>query len=227
MFGARVPHRAGSAFCSSSGILREGAMSISPRIWRTARMNCLIQATSALGFRVARRSRWRPGRREHQLSTVFVVARVILPRRVSGAANGCDALPDFLGDEGHQRMQRAQQRLEHRDQRAARAALLRVGGVFALQHRLGELQVPVAEFVPGELVQRRGGEIEAVLGERAVYLRQRGGESRHDPAVGDGKFRLRRRGPCHRLDSHQHEARARSTACCRSCGSRRRGRGRS
>ena len=100
------------------------------------------------------------------------------------------ALPDLFGDEGHQRMQRAQQRFEHRHQRAARAALLRLGGGLALQHRLGELQVPVAELVPGEFVQRRGREVEAVLGERAVDLRERGGEARDDPAIGDGEFRV-------------------------------------
>ena len=41
------------------------------------------------------------------------------------AGERADALPDLLGDERHQRMQQAQRRLEHLEQRAARAALQR------------------------------------------------------------------------------------------------------
>ncbi len=99
-------------------------------------------------------------------------------------------LPDLLGDEGHQRMQRAQQRLEHRHQRAACAALLRFGRGLALQDGLGELQVPVAELVPGEFVQRRRREIEAIVGERAFHLRERRCEARHDPAIGHRQLRV-------------------------------------
>ena len=70
-----------------------------------------------------------------------------------------DALPDLLGDEGHERMQRALQRLEHLEPACGACRASRRGEALSrLQHRLGELQVPVAELVPGELVERGGGD---------------------------------------------------------------------
>ncbi len=125
------------------------------------------------------------------------------------------ALPDLFRDERHHGMQRAQQRFEHHDQRAARAALLRLRAGLGLQHRLGELEIPVAELVPGEFVQRRGGEVEAIVVERRVHLRQRVSEARDDPAVGHGEFgftdqaaaRGRRRSGRITLQRHEHEAR--------------------
>ena len=74
-------------------------------------------------------------------------------------------------------------------ERAARAALRRVAKRFGLQHRLGQLEVPVAELVPRELVERRGGEIEAVLAQGRFDLLQHLAEARADPAVRDRQLR--------------------------------------
>ena len=88
-----------------------------------------------------------------------------------------DAQPDVLGNEGHQRMQRPQQRFQHLQQGAAGGLLRgRIGGL--LQHRFDDLQVPVAVLVPGELVERAGGEIEAVFVKRAVDRADRVAEAR-------------------------------------------------
>ena len=59
-------------------------------------------------------------------------------------------------------MQRAQQRFEYIEQCAARG---RCGcDVIALQHRLRQFQVPVAELVPRELIQRGRGKVQTVVG---------------------------------------------------------------
>ena len=70
------------------------------------------------------------------------------------------ALPDGFGDERNDRVRQAQQRFQHGDQRVAGAALFRFATV--AHHRLGQLQIPVAELVPGEFVQDVGRQIEAV-----------------------------------------------------------------
>src|SRR6478752_3980217 len=87
-----------------------------------------------------------------------------------------DALPELLGDEGHERVQRTLQRLEHLAQRALGAALGGAARRLGLQHRLGQLQVPVAEVVPGELVERARGEVEAVVTERGRDVLEHAGE---------------------------------------------------
>ena len=61
------------------------------------------------------------------------------------------SLPDFLGDERHERMQQPQHRIQDFGQRpACRGANRRVGVVG--QRRLGQLQIPIAELVPDEFV---------------------------------------------------------------------------
>jgi hypothetical protein len=60
------------------------------------------------------------------------------------------AVPQLLGDEGHHRVQQAQDGAEHVLRGALHLLLLRP--VRAVQHRLGEFQEPVAEGVPGEAV---------------------------------------------------------------------------
>ena len=171
---------------SSSGILREGAMSISPRIWRTARMNCFIHATSASACGIARViGGRRVGRQHDAVGDSFALRARHLAAAVSGATSGftrCQISSVMNGIIGCSARSSASSSV---DQRAARAALLRLGRGLALQHRLGELEVPVAELVPGEFVQRGGREVEAVFAQRTVDLRERGGEARDDPAVGD------------------------------------------
>ena len=78
----------------------------------------------------------------------------------------CDGLPEFFGDEWHDRVHQAQGRFQHAQQRAAGGALLcRCAG---LQGDFGQLNVPVAVAVPNELVQMLCDQIEAVLGEEFV-----------------------------------------------------------
>ena len=91
--------------------------------------------------------------------------------RLAGAAGEWRyGLPDFLGDERHQRMQQAQITFEHFEERTASAALLRFRRAVGLQRGLAELEIPVAVLVPRELVERLRGEIEAVFGELTAHL---------------------------------------------------------
>ena len=214
------------AFCSSSGSCARARCPSRRGSGARARMNCLIQATSR--FRLGIAGEIRGGRVGARITHVDACwSRALRP--ATAARQRMHALPDLFGDERHQRMQRAQQRFEHRHQRAARAALLRLGGGFALQHGLGELEVPVAELVPGEFVQRRGGEVEAILAQRAIDLRERRGRSARRSSGRRRRARAAppRSAPAVAFDRHQSRSAPRSTACCRSCGSRRRGRGRS
>ena len=127
----------------------------------------------------------------------------------SGAARQRpDVLPDFLGDERHQRMQHAQRALEHLDQRAPRAALLLGCDVGALQHRLAELQVPVAELVPHEFIHRLRGEVEPVRREMGADRDDRRAEPPTNPAIGNAEFaRARPQVVRVLLGVHQHVAR--------------------
>ncbi len=98
-------------------------------------------------------------------------------------------LPDLFADEGRERMQRAQQHFQGIDQGAARAAFRRVAGPLGLQHRLREFQIPIAELVPGELIQGVGDDVEAVLGEAGLDTRQHGGEACLNPSIGQAELR--------------------------------------
>ena len=165
-----------------------------------------------------------------------LIGRVVRRLRVGGEHHGGaadagerrDALPDLLGDEGHERMQRALQRLEELGEGAQRPlARPRPPRCVGLQHRLRQLEVPVAEVVPGELVERAGGIVEAVVAVGRFHRRQHAAEARADPAVGDrelhggsGRRRLL-------ADAPWSRSAPRSTACCRNCGSRRPAPGRS
>src|SRR5207245_538700 len=74
-------------------------------------------------------------------------------------------LPDLLGDERHERMQEPQGRLEHANERRLRARAL-AGVLGVVEGQLRDLQIPVAELVPQELVQRGGRVAEPVFLER-------------------------------------------------------------
>ena len=77
----------------------------------------------------------------------------------SDTANDLHALPDGLGDERNNRVRQAQQTFQNGHQRVTGAAQLRLGT--AVHYRLGQLQIPVAELIPGKLVQNACGDIEA------------------------------------------------------------------
>ena len=104
-------------------------------------------------------------------------------------------------------MCKAQRRLQHPQQRAARAALLLRRAV--LQLHLGELQVPIAVFVPDEAVDRAGEVVEAVFLEALGHFSLGVLQLAHDPAVGKRKFHGRGvvRAAVLALGVHQHEAR--------------------
>jgi hypothetical protein len=93
-------------------------------------------------------------------------------------------MPDLLGDEGDQRVQRAQQFLEHEQQGVAGAG--GGPGVVAVECRLGEFQEPVAVLVPGELVEGLRNEVEAVIAEVLVDGVQGVLQAVEDPAFGVG-----------------------------------------
>ena len=64
-----------------------------------------------------------------------------------------ELFPKLFGDEGHEGMQELEDFLQHPAGGGARLGLGR--RIVAVQDRLGEFQIPVAEGVPGELVQAR------------------------------------------------------------------------
>ncbi len=87
-------------------------------------------------------------------------------------------------------MSKAQNRFEYAYQRAAGTALGFCRGIFIPQHRLGKLQVPVAVFVPDELIQCLGGVVKAVLVHRLGDLGFGFLQLRDNPTVGQGKLNL-------------------------------------
>ena len=92
-----------------------------------------------------------------------------------------DAGPQRLADERHERMHDAQDQAE--DMRGRRARL-RLRGVAALrEHRLDQLQIPVAEGRPDEVVERIGALVEAVLLDRLRDRADGRGRLGQDPAV--------------------------------------------
>ncbi len=100
-------------------------------------------------------------------------------------------------------MQQAQQRFEHVQQGVAGAG--RRLGVLALQRRLGQFHEPVAEPVPGELVQHLRQQVEAVGGEVFLGLGGDRGQTRQDPLLRIGA-RLRHAGEAAAFGVHQREA---------------------
>ncbi len=100
------------------------------------------------------------------------------------AGQRCNALPDFLGDERHERVGQAQCHLQHANQGAARATGAFHRGLLIPQHWLGKLKVPVAVLVPDEFVQRLAGQVEAELFELTGHFSFGALQLRDDPAVG-------------------------------------------
>ena len=83
-------------------------------------------------------------------------------RRAFVAASRDDLEPELLGDERHQRMQQLQHAAENVDERVLGAAPQRRVGVRVRQYGFRQLEVPIAELVPREVVERLCDEIEAV-----------------------------------------------------------------
>ena len=95
-------------------------------------------------------------------------------------------LPEGLGDERDHRVQQPQQRVQRRRQhgRGVRDPLGEL--------RLGQFDVPVAEFVPCEVVERLAAAAELVVVERRIDFRANLFQPPEDPSVGVGE--LGRRG---------------------------------
>ena len=123
------------------------------------------------------------------------------------AGAGAHALPDFLADERRQWMQRAQQRLQHPDQREPRAALVGFARGVRLQHGLGKLQIPVAVIVPGEIVEGGRHHVEPVVGKTRLHARDGRGQTRRDPSVREAQAHLGC-GQVLSFDVHQDVARS-------------------
>ena len=92
-----------------------------------------------------------------------------------------EPVPDLLGDERDERVEEPQHPVQHVDEHRARGVTAL--GVRALQRGLGELDVPVAEGVPGELVEGRGGLGELEAAQRVVHLGRDPLGAREDPPV--------------------------------------------
>ena len=95
-------------------------------------------------------------------------------------------LPDFLGDEGDDRMQQAQRGLQHLEQHAPRVLLDLGRGIVSKQQRLAELDVPVTQLMPDKVVQGLCGQVEAVACQVLVGQLDRFLQPGEDPAVRQG-----------------------------------------
>src|SRR5512145_3124214 len=100
-------------------------------------------------------------------------------------------------------MRKAQRGLKHAHEGAARAALDL--DVRILRLALRDLDVPVAVLVPYEAIDRGGGAVEAIVGERLLDLRFGALLPADDPAVDEGELRGLRE--ILALHIHQDEAR--------------------
>ncbi len=86
----------------------------------------------------------------------------------SGRRGVAQKLPDFLGDERHQRMQQAQQHVE----RVGQHSLGHRPGRRVLQAAFDHLDIKAAELVPGKIVQHPGRVAKMIAVERRGDLRR-------------------------------------------------------
>src|SRR6185437_7931195 len=91
-------------------------------------------------------------------------------------------VPDFVGDERHDRMQQAQRCLEQCDEVGARTLLADT----VVEPRLDQFDIPVAELTPEEIVNRVRCLIETICRQRFVYCTCNAVEARKNPAVLEG-----------------------------------------
>ena len=99
-------------------------------------------------------------------------ARRALPRQL---------VPQLLGDEGHDRVHHLQGLVEGPGGHGPGLGLGRLIG--AHEHRFGQFQIPVAEHVPDEAVQGRGGVVETAALDGGRHRALRLGQLTADPAV--------------------------------------------
>ena len=94
-------------------------------------------------------------------------------------------MPQLFGDEGHEGVEHDEDLVDH-------PARDRLGFLIDLPTLAGldQLQIPVAECAPGEVVDRIGHAVESIFLKRLVELRQRFDDFADDPFV-DRQCRLR------------------------------------
>ena len=78
------------------------------------------------------------------------------------------AVPQLLSNEGHDRMQHAENHAQH--MRGGGFHLILVGTIRAIQHGLGEFQEPIAEIIPGKAIAGLGIIIEAEAFQSGIRL---------------------------------------------------------
>ena len=205
----RVPDRGvGSTMSASSTV--PASMPASARALRIARTRSMSTSTAPHP---------RPDRRAHAPGAVGPVGD---DQQVRVAGLVRQALPDRLGDEGHDRVQQSHVAFEHpgerppgrRRPRRRASPRVRSGG-------LGELQVPVAVLAPDRLVEQAGD-----LAELVVLMARRTTRPRWSPRSGRGSSARpgrgqpgrgqRQRGVARRPRPAAPRARSapRSRACC-------------
>src|SRR5271170_5276003 len=91
-------------------------------------------------------------------------------------------LPDLFRNERHERMEQPQELIErsHEDVARRRLALATSAEGF-----LGQLDIPVTELVPDELIERQRGDIELIGVYRAGHTRDGLVEAAQDPSFGE------------------------------------------
>ena len=92
-------------------------------------------------------------------------------------------MPDFLGQERHDRVTQAQVVIQGIKQALGHAFLL-VGVLAHIKDRLDQLQVPVTQLVPEELVKTAGGLLEVIAFDGGAHFAGKLGDPGEQPAVG-------------------------------------------
>ncbi|CDN46068.1 Uncharacterized protein BN871_KJ_00010 [Paenibacillus sp. P22] len=102
--------------------------------------------------------------------------------RRDGLALMRQMLPDFLADERHERMDQALRPVQHVGEHGLRR-LFGVG-ILTVQIQLGNLDVPVAQIVPDEIVQQAACFAEVVGVDQSRHIARGLVQTMQDPAVG-------------------------------------------
>ena len=95
-----------------------------------------------------------------------------------------DSMPEFLGDERHERRQQPQRAFEDADQ--VRVGHTRGFAIVRHQPRLDQFQIPVAELAPEKVIDHVRGFVKAEGIERIVNFLRDAVEAGENPAVFQG-----------------------------------------
>src|SRR3569832_1151175 len=130
------------------------------------------------------------GRRCIEQCFIEAGIRLQQTRRTRPSGQRRDTLPYLFGDEGHERMSEAQYGLERLDQCPPRTAPRRGTAVRIVEHGFAEFEVPVAELVPGEFINRLRHEIETIPLAVLAHLPRDALQTRAYPAIGEAEFEV-------------------------------------